>query len=321
MEYLFTHTDLDGAGCRVVFDLCHAYSDNLYKIFNCQNGSIDQDLENVMDEFTHHDRIVFADICPSNEMLLRLKNRVNHMVDVSVEIYDHHKTNLYALEVFPNAVIIPTGGDSWESGTSLLFKHINEHEHTMMNYYVVEKFVDTVRSYDTYEFKQTGNVLAKRLQTLFFLMGMDRFCDYYKTYLHRATSIIPPEFDMFIDCKLEQEQEIIDKFIQENKVRMMTVNGYKVAFVIGGNGSNISEMANQYLSYFRNVDAMCFYLPTNNILSFRTVRNDLDVGEVFAKPLGGGGHPKAAGAPLSEGFINKMYDSFWHYLSIGGTTI
>lgn len=307
MKWLFTHTDLDGAGCRVLWEY---YFPKEFPVYNCGNSEIDDIVESCINEFDPaNDEVVFADICPSVTVLKKLK-----MIGVHVEIFDHHKTNLFAYDVFNDAIVIPTGGDNWECGTSLMYQMYIEQE-MLSNREMINKFVDTVRSYDTFEFKRTGNPDAKKLQTLFFMLGMGRFCDLMKDYLRTATELIPPTCNLFIDARLEQEQKSIDEFIQECKAECLEINGYNVAFVIGSNGINSSDLANQYLSTYQGMDVFATYFPITNVLSFRAVRDDIDVGVEFAKPLGGGGHPKAAGTPLPPRFKEVLYRTIQDYLN------
>ena len=42
-------------------------------------------------------------------------------------------------------------------------------------------------------------------------------------------------------------------------------------------------------------------------ISYRTNKNNIDLGE-FAKIYGGGGHPQAAGSPVSDEVKNKIID-------------
>ena len=43
-----------------------------------------------------------------------------------------------------------------------------------------------------------------------------------------------------------------------------------------------------------------FDLSNYGTFQFRTIKNDINLGGSIAAPLGGGGHPKAAGASLNQ---------------------
>ena len=311
-EVLFTHDDLDGAGCRIIFEIAH---DNLskgrdYLVYNSHNNTIDQDTLEFINSGRFNKRediLYYADICPSPEVLQML-----HDNSYDVCIFDHHRTNVYATEIFHEmACIIPEYDGKLESGTSLLWKYYQTNK-PYMNCDLMVLFQDTVRSYDTWEWKTTGNMLAKQLQTLFYLLGMDKFCKYYVDFLKFSYDphLISDSHMMFVESRIEQEQRAIDDFITGNNYYDMNVAGYKTAFVLGSRGANVSEMCNQWLLKHPEYDIMCVYLPYDNTFSFRTVRDDINLGEDICKPIGGGGHPKAAGAPMSEEDIKTIIAIF-----------
>lgn len=322
---LFTHDDLDGAGCRVIFELFMGSLEKgkEFDVINCGNLSINTDVQNALDreDYIGEDTVIyFADICPSIEVATMLLNRFKRIV-----ICDHHRTNFPITNVISDAIIMPE--DSFgrlESGTSILYRYFcelmmrsnNEEEFKYLRSFytgrsgaILSFFVDTVRSYDTYEWKTTNNILAKKLQLLFFLLGMDRFCKKYVDRIRQDTIpseelIIPGDME-FIDAKLEFEQKIIDN-ITIGDVYDVEVMGLKTAFMITPIAANISEVAFQFLNKYPQFDLFAsMTLARGGEFSFRTIRDDLDVGEFIAKPIGGGGHPKASGAPLPD-YIKEL---------------
>ena len=55
---------------------------------------------------------------------------------------------------------------------------------------------------------------------------------------------------------------------------------------------------------------ICQFIINSNGLSFsfRCTRDDIDLGKNISAPIGGGGHPKAAGAPISTDFKNMIVE-------------
>ena len=314
MEILFTHDDLDGAGCRVIFELTHSNEVKGvdYDVFNCSIKELDTIVLNYFhtSKFDKKfDTITFADICPSVELLTKLRNE-----GYDVLIFDHHPTNEFAWDIIRDrAVILPEINGRPESGTSLLYQHIG-----ICTNKLVKKFVDTIRSYDTWEWKSTNNIMAKKLNTLFFLLGMDKFCDFYVRYLNQyfntleltEPELIIEEHMAFVDARLDQEEKVINDFIANGKVYDINVLNYRCAFILGPKGANMSELSNLYLINHPEYDMVCTYMPYDNTLSFRCNREDLDLGKDICAPLGGGGHKKSAGAPLLDSDIDKILDVF-----------
>lgn len=330
--FLFTHDDLDGAGCRIIFDLAYGRSNRVESldIWNCSNANIDNKVAEAIDtgKVSAETIVWFADISASREMLNRIQDAAKE-----VWVVDHHRTNFFVeheLRQPGHAIIVPENPlGQLQSGTSLLYKKLCELAmYTDSGIYngdllygsrnqqdLIGDFVDTVRSYDTYEWKQTGNQTAKELNLLFSLLGMERFCQMYlgrmRDSKYSAGVIGDDSIRMFIDAKLENEQRAIDKFTPADVITT-TVRGYRTALRIGScYPANVSELANQFLTKYPEFDIfVLFTVNEGGRFDFRTVRDDINLGEEIALPMGGGGHPKAAGAPLCQ----EIKDIFSEYV-------
>lgn len=313
-KILFTHVDLDGAGCKILFTLANDPSKlgNDYLVINCENTNVDLLVEKTINEnnVDANTLIYFADICASREILEMLKDS-----GFIVRIYDHHRTNFFATHIFDNAVIVPENELGVpECGTSLLFKAFCNNEITSepMNHYMIEtyfnsslieEFVEKVRLWDTYQWKDTNDIDARKLQILFTLLGMERFCDIYINKLINAkqnTLLIDRHDMMFIDARLESEQRAINSITKE-KVYDVNIRGFNAAFALSKDGADVSELGNQFLTKYPEYDMfISFSLFGDGAYSFRSIRDDIDIGKDFALLVGGGGHPKAAGAPITS---------------------
>ena len=325
---MITHNDLDGAGCRLMYELAHTHlrKGEDYIVLNEELGQLDDDVRALL-KFGITDprvtEIVIADCCPSIDVLLELKNR-----GYKVDIFDHHKTNMYALEVFPSAVVVPqTEMGTLESGTSICYKYysqlpVTDPRNTYFdragNQQLISVFQEVVRLYDTYEWKDKGETIAKELNTLFFLIGMERFCDIYIDRLRNDLEnnyIISPNDAKFVEARLQWEQGAIDS-IGEKDVIKFKLGQYNAILIMGSKGAPISELGNQWLRKHPDTDIVVgFSFAKGREFSFRCIRDDIDLGVEFAAPLGGGGHPKAAGAPLSDGVYNMFIDGIIKYLN------
>lgn len=335
---LFTHNDLDGAGCRIIFELAFAYVPNdKWEVVICSNNNVNDKVTEHISGRTSDDLIImFADICCSQETLKLLRD----MFGNRVMVFDHHLTNMFAVDILgDNAHIIHTNNDGqMESGTSLLFKYFRGdasyhgdaayHEYYDDTFHLIgmvferlsilieiDKLVYMIRSYDTYEWKSTNNINAKYIQTLFELLGMESFCHYYTRLfinadhsdeskidipLNRPIDIISDEQMVFINARLEKEQAFIDQFTPDDVIST-GIMGCSVALFVGNVYANISELAHQFLSKYTEYDIFILAsLRDGGVFEIRTIRDDINTGELIAKPIGGGGHPKASGAPIDK---------------------
>jgi hypothetical protein len=308
-----------------------------YDVVHNTNGNLDENVLEFLagDLYTEDTVIWFSDLCPSEDVLLKVQAAVK-----TVYVVDHHRTNMYALNFLDaeHGIVVPTqDGGKMESGTSLLFQKMVElgegssyridkgalTNGSFKHREYISHFVDTVRSYDTYEWKDTGNKEAKELQTLFYLLGTERFSKMYLRLLRDPSMTdehVIPHFGImtreFVDAKLEAEQRAIDSFTLDDIVDC-NVRGYRTALLMKPAGAaNISELANQFLVAHPEFDVFAqFSLTDGGGYSFRAIRNDIDLGAEIAAPLGGGGHPKAAGAMFKQDMKDRLKDMIIQHLN------
>ena len=322
---LFTHDDLDGAGCRIVYEIAHMDSklkkDEDYMVINCSNGGVDAEVMEVLNsgKIDKNTEIMFGDIVASRETLEYIVNNFS-----MPKIFDHHRTNFFATWIVPEAVIVPENElGVMQSGTSLMYQYFNSGNEPiwgtwMGNPEFMSDLVDTIRSYDTYEWKETNNILARKLMILFTLLGMDKFCE---TYIDRiwkdqySGELIDRNDIKFVDAKMDNEQKIIDS-ITPDDVYQIEVRGLKTAFALGSFGVSVSELGNQFLEKYPEFDMFAaFTLWRGGEFSFRSIRDDLDLGKDIALVIGGGGHPKAAGAQIDESFRDELVNMLINYMN------
>lgn len=325
-KLLFTHTDLDGAGCRILYEV---YNHSLVKgedydvIHVGKPADIDEAFKNAMNRIDINTEITFGDISPlPTEFMEQVKADGYH-----IEIYDHHETAFPIQQIFENAVIIPKNPlGKMECGTSLMYiEYVNRAEYDKVSYVsdpkrtLLPTFVENVRSYDTYEFKETGNIQARKFNILFFLLGMNSFCDHYIKRLTKE-DITDEDNELFLDivmpfieARMAEEQAAIDKFTID-QICDLGINGKNIGFTINTFGANFSELANQWLAKHPEYDALVNFSLPYGTFSFRTVKDDINLAQDFALVLGGGGHPKAAGASLDEETGDQIFSILCEYL-------
>lgn len=314
---LFTHDDMDGAGCRIVFDLafreCNEYSadveneDDRAVIYNCTNNNVDDTVLRCIYNgglIGSETTIWFGDIAPHWEVMEKLL-----MVTPRVKVFDHHPTNEYLNERLFGSKVLPVNSSGVpECGTSLMLRNFIAWK-SIPEKSILLDFADTIRSYDTYEFKTTNNQMAKDLMTLFTLLGMEEFCRYYYYFLlanDKARYIISDGQMVFVKAKLDAEKRTIES-ITPDDVNTVYIRGHKTALLTKSVYANVSELAYVFLHKYTEYDMfIAASLANGGKFEIRTIRDDLDTGKEIASLAGGGGHPKASGAPISQ----KTMDTF-----------
>lgn len=336
---LFTHTDMDGAGCAIVFTLANVDIMEECSIIYCSNDNIDDQVQSAMESklLDEVELIYFADICPTRKMLLTL-------VDVykdKLRLVDHHMSNYYiknSIMTDDKALItteIVPGRP--ESGASLLYgflyKNIERNVYNFdtdtpkYNIKLLYELIDTIRSYDTYEWKTTGNNKARYLNTLFRLIGMERFVSKYLDLIDRypwdsnarripsssssnseQIKLITDHDMIFISSSIEKEENAIDALTPED-VYSVDIVGMKAAVVFGPIFGGVNETAHRFLNKYNQFDIFLEINIRSGYWSFRSIDDKFDV-SILAGVLGGGGHVRAAGAPIGDSIKEDVLNIF-----------
>ena len=299
---IFTHTDLDGIGCVVLAYL--AFGKENVDVEYCNYDDVDGKVEAFIENeelYRSYDQIFITDISVSD--------RVASMIDIldkadrKVRLFDHHGTalgldNYFWCTVYEYLDAVKT------SGTELFYLYLRnslslKYDQTSQN--KVSRFVSIVRDYDTWRWKELGEdgLVSKQMNDLFHIYGRDKFIDWTMKRIMFGTSPLHQdkwfsETDLLL---LEQKQKDIDIYVEE-KEKQITVktdqwgNTYGVIFAeryFSELGNRLCEMHPE-LAYIAMIDI------SHGTVSYRAIRNDINLGTEIAHNYGGGGHTKAAGS-------------------------
>lgn len=286
---LFTHTDLDGVSCAVLLKRAFPHVDVVY----CNYSEIDEAVMQYITSMEYQNyHFTFITDISVNESVARVLNRV---LGQRLKLLDHHKTAEW-LNDYVWAFVKVEDFYGKTSGTSMLYLFLQDLGELVGNE-ETDLFVETVRRYDTWEWHDKyGDLNAKKLNDLLYIIGRERFVE-------RFTNDIVPVFNDMENMLLELEDEKISDYVNGKlkSVSLIEFDGYSVAVVFAERC--ISQLGNVIASDPRVDFAVVVNMP--NSVSFRTVRDGVNLSEI-AKRFGGGGHVKAAGAPLNGLVLNTF---------------
>lgn len=307
---LFTHTDLDGAGCSVVAR--RAFMTKKFGFLDvtyCDYNQINQKIEEFINQGGHiqFDAIFITDISVNEEVAQKLNDVAGH----KLKLIDHHETAVWLNEKYSWATVIPSEYNEKEkryqltSGTSLFYEILVKNNLLKPDIRLAE-FCEIVRQYDSYEWKDVyNNVYPKLMNDLYYLIGRYEF-------IKRFSSNPNPLFTREEKLLLEIEQKRIDYYIKEKEKSMikktMEVDGkiYNVGMVFSDRYQ--SELGNYLCENHPDLDFSMMIDLGRNRVSLRGVRDDLDLGQISKQINNGGGHKKAAGFVLPKDFPFKVLD-------------
>lgn len=300
--FLISHVaDADGVMPVILTDL--AFENYDYRLLDIK------DVDSFMLEsfnnklFDDYDKVFMTDLCVSEE----LAEKINNMeFRNKFQVLDHHIGSI-SLNKYDFIKVVDEANGMKESGTSLYYKYLlTYYPNDLLNRNSVKYMVNLVRLGDTWEWKKYNIPEARDLSTILYYYGNEEFIDNYKIFLR--------ENNEFYFNKMENTLLKIDKYKKEDYINFIKdniiirdINGYKAGIVFAENYR--SELGNELSEIYKDKIDFVMIINLNRSISFRCIKDNVDVNEI-ASLFGGGGHKKAAGAPLKEGTYEKLIDDF-----------
>lgn len=295
---LFTHkSDIDGMGNVVLAKLAFEDVDYvLCETFNLQNEILKYYSDG---SIYNYDAIFVTDLWLEEPMLTRVAN--DRQLKNKFFVFDHHKS---ALEGNFNKYSFTTIRISDEkglcSGTSLFYEYLISNNLIASNNKAIQDFSELTRKYDTWEWKTKYNdEIAHELSLLFDSVGSDGYIElmYQKLSKDSINEFSFNELErMLIKNKINQVQEKLSNYAK--KVYYEKIFGLKAGIVFID-----YEYRNDLAEYFRknnfDMDFVMLIALDYGTISYRNIKDDVNV-RLIAEAMGGKGHDKAAGSPISE---------------------
>lgn len=214
------------------------------------------------------------------------------------QLLDHHPT---ALELnkyeWCNVQIENEDTHIQTSGTELYYKWLVENNY-LEDVGVLNRFVELVTNYDTWRWSTLGEdgLICKQVNTLLYLYGRDKFIDWCITEINDG--VFPKLYDTE-ELILEMEQKAIDDYVEAKDKQLFVGDlcGKVCGFVFAE--KYFSELGNRLCKMHPEVDFIAM-INMDGTVSYRTVKDDINLGKDIAQVFGGGGHFKAAGSQISK---------------------
>lgn len=298
MIKLFTHNDLDGLSCALLAQL--AYGKESVDFETCRYEDINDKVQLYFDShtYTSYDTCFITDISIKNELAASIDALIKSLSD-PICLVDHH---ISAIELNPfdwcHVTIEDASGQKC-SGTSLFYEKLLTldvpHKDRLLTP-IVREFVEKVRRYDTWDWKMLDDLESKQLNDLFYILGKDRFLDYWLERLEKGEGNFC--FDEVQCLLLELKQNEIDQYIESRHEELMVreIAGYQAGIVFANRFQ--SELGNELALLHPELDFIAM-INVGGGVSCRTVKEDVNLAEI-AGLFGGGGHAKAAGLPVGD---------------------
>lgn len=304
MIKLFTHTDLDGVGCAVLAKL--AFKDEV-DIEYCNYDEINEKVLEYINQNDNKIPIYITDISVKEELAKLLDKRGN------VQLLDHHPTALELNKYSWCRVMVEDLSGLKTSGTKMFYHWLGMNgcfSDELENNKLLNRFAELVRDYDTWRWAELGDegIICKQVNDLLYLYGREKFISWCVSKICCSDSFNLDDTDKLL---FDIKQKEIDDYVEEKDKQLFTspMCGWIAGFVFAD--KYFSELGNRLCKMHPEIDFVAM-IDMDGTVSYRTIREDLDLGQRVAKQFGGGGHPKAAGSQFSKEVMLKTVEHIFY---------
>lgn len=309
MYKLFTHCDLDGIGCAILAYL--AFGGENVDVEYCGYDDVNEKVMNLIrSDSIPYNHVYITDISISEDTAAEIDSRMSRK---AISLFDHHTTPLELNEYDWCEIRIANDDGIKTSGTELFYEHLKRiGVFKSVNWDVgirknIEKFVEIVRDYDTWRWKKElgkEGIVCKDMNNLFGIYGKDEFIEWV---LNKISGVKFPIFSKTDKALLKQKQKDIDIYIgQKNKQLRFKTDIKDRKFGIVFAEQYFSELGNRLCELHPELDYVVMIDLCNGKLSFRTIRDNINLGVEISNLFGGGGHRKAAGSTFNAEYIQAL---------------
>lgn len=296
MKKLFTHTDLDGIGCAVLAKL--AFGPEIDISF-CTPYTINTEVDSFISNENGAERCHITDISISEDVAEKINQK-----SVGFQLLDHHPTAMHLNKYTWCMVKIEDEKTHIKTCGTELYYHWLAENRFLRRSDALDRFAEIVRDYDTWRWPELGEdgIICKQVNDLFWLYGREEFIQWCIDEI-RAGDF--PKFYAADKRALQIRQREIEDYIKEKNEELIigTLCGRSCGFVFAGRF--FSELGNRLCQLHPEIDFIAM-IDTDGTISYRTVKDDLDLGKDIAATFGGGGHPKAAGSSFPQNVFRHM---------------
>ncbi|MCE4605887.1 MAG: DHH family phosphoesterase [Desulfurococcales archaeon] len=307
MMYIFTHTDLDGVGSAAVYLLLKGKNlrDPNVSIVYVEPYNIHQKILDYLPYFEKQDKIMVSDIGINPRVYCELKKVLKAVLEknVTIEWYDHHRwTDEWINEFTEMNVDLHVDTSTCAAGVvaeyAKLKVRVNENIEK-----IVKELVHAVCAADLWKW---DHYLAPKLFRIVTLNGSQG---------EKRRNLVLQKFtgqklwDDELEELLEEYVNLELKNYSNIDKGLVRICGEKccVGLIIKTRGPPTNSFVGSYILSRFDVDVACI-VKGNGSLSLRSTKIDV---QKIALVLGGGGHPRAAGAKVDFSLIDTILFNFY----------
>jgi len=319
---LFTHDDLDGIGCHIAMN--NLWGRENIDALHCGYNSIDKEVQKFISRpanLDQYDYVFITDISIPEDIARQL-DKIHHSDQGPfIQLLDHHATALWLNDYEWATVETKVPGTTTKTcGTRMILDFFDVRpgfKAEIKN--GLRQFAELVRLYDTWDWDSLADDDIKKrnarwLNNYLYMIGPTRFVQETGAHIWNAGEHPSVYQKFFTDTALTlltHRDDEVEAYIKKKLFQMLVTTTQHGEMGIVFADQHVSELGNTICKTKKDdIDYVAIIDIATNKVSFRTIRDDLDLGQV-AKEFGGGGHPKAAGAQFSRQLVDGFLDSLF----------
>ncbi|MGL6185645.1 MAG: DHH family phosphoesterase [Clostridium chrysemydis] len=293
-----THTDLDGIGCQLILEL--EFGRENIKVERCNYNNVNEAFLKYIEsgEYREYNKIYITDISVSEEVAELIERELSS----TVILLDHHKTAEW-LNKYDWANVITHNHEKLPISASELVRSYFKNNNPK-----VTEIIKNINDYDTWLFSTNGNIHAKRLNDLCYMIGLDETLDYLHSQINNdeIAEKMKDKYDFLLEVRENEYKKYLES--SNKSLTICSYKEYKVGVVIAERF--ISELGNDLAKLNPELDFIAV-LNMRSGLSLRGIKEDIDLG-LIAKEIGnsigvkGGGHPRSSAISLTSNIKIKF---------------
>jgi len=263
-KVLITHSDFDAAVCAILFKA--VYPDGMYYLENYD--TVDERIKKVLQKDPPF--IYITDISPQSEEVIKLLDQFG-----KVRLFDHHKTALHLNSYYWATV------DTTKCGAYLFYEYLLTFPKTEP-LTMWRELVFCANDYDLWIHSDPHSAV---INSLLYTIGQERFVN---RFLQNPSVELTEAEKLLLEIEKEKEEKYVKEAVESAKA----FDSFAVAVA----EKYTSQIGHKMLEIYP-VDIAVIINAQKGVVSLRSKETDVSA---FAKTLGGGGHPKAAGFTLPK---------------------
>lgn len=293
---MWTHDDTDGYGCRVLAELIWDSVD----VEHCNYKNIDESVQSFIKnkEYENFDQFLITDISVSEETA-EMINSTNEFCE-RLTLMDHHDTAMH-LRKYYWAIVLDRLDGRKTCGTEICYKAFFM-PNILQASNPIADYVELVRLYDTWDWKELNRKDAVDLNDLLYILGAEEYVSDIKDILLNKRVFRPSEAHIkLLEIESRRKEEyIIGKLgsLEKGILPMPDGSEHNVGIVFAERYA--SELGNRICEANDDLDFAIIINMGNKTASMRSVKNKVHLGQLASGMYGGGGHPQASGFTINQ---------------------